>query len=986
MDKFVASIKKKYRERLINREKQWPPCRSNKLVKLELVERGKYSTKEDEAVERSSLEYGDLFKVKSGKKPVRKVLVEGGAGIGKSTLCTSVSEDWAYEKLFQQFKLLFLLPLRHKKVASISSISDLLKLLHSSANACDSVTRYIEEGEGEKVLVIADGWDELGESERQEGSFLHDLLTGELFPFTSVVLTSRPNASAPLHRLPCIDRFIEVCGFDEESIIEYIESEFDGDQEKADRLLEQLEINPLVESVCRIPLNCAIICHLWRTLEEALPITMTELYTKIILNVILRNICKIDTYSNVLSLSNFDSLPNDLQKSWWLLCEFAFQALKKNRIVFSQEALDEKILCFGLLQQTESIFETGSAVSFHFLHLTFQEYLAALHLAKLPPNKQLEFLRPSCLEAILFFISFTTVWRFFFGINFEVETQGHDTLQVASCVLDMKQFYHNCITVDICHYAFEARNDLITGKVIHLLSHDPHVSSHRVIEFGSPSTADDCTAIVYVITNMKECSNISIDFDNVGVTENQIRTLTDALASKDGKLQVKQLTLSGSQLSDESIEDLFCRASAAFCSLVHVDLKDNQIGAKSLKSFTAVLPNSFREVSYLDLSDNCLEVPNLQTLEDAVRNDLLCSIVDLNLQGSLDSDADIDGTLLGSFVDALYCHCPCLSSLNLSENNLGVSGASAFARVISQHRDLISTPHPMPVFGLRLQFNYTSLGDEGLSAFVKSLEGSCCFDELELVGNDIRATGVSCLADALCSGRIVLQPYAKLYLDDNPLGLEGALVIGKMLSSSYTHNLCRVTLCRCQLTPAEHDLEYPDSLNVDSSVSSEAVRDLGQQLCQMPQSSNTVVLHLGGNSFSGENIHILVGFMHLCPCLRELDSSDCGITSDDLKQLIDRLAQLKLSSPSHFSKLELWELYNNEVDDSDVSSLKEHLPSGVHYGYTYQNDTPIITDNPAASRTVMRRWEEENRRPCKVRCYGNYDLEHFSVCMGYVIT
>ena len=50
-----------------------------------------------------------------GKKPVRKVLVEGDAGIGKTTLCTSVSEDWANGKLFQQFELLLLLPLRQKK-------------------------------------------------------------------------------------------------------------------------------------------------------------------------------------------------------------------------------------------------------------------------------------------------------------------------------------------------------------------------------------------------------------------------------------------------------------------------------------------------------------------------------------------------------------------------------------------------------------------------------------------------------------------------------------------------------------------------------------------------------------------------------------------------------------------------------------------------------------------------------------------------------
>ena len=154
--------------------------------------------------------------------------------------------------------------------------------------------------------------------------------------------------------------------------------------------------------MCCVPLNCAIVCHLWHTLEEALPTTMTELYTKIILNVILRNIQKNEAFKSILSLSNFSALPEDLQQSWWLLCEFAFQTLEKDQIVFSQEELvdffpqglrlDEKILCFGLLQSTESILETGCGFSFHFLHLTFQEYLAALYLARQPPEKQLKVL------------------------------------------------------------------------------------------------------------------------------------------------------------------------------------------------------------------------------------------------------------------------------------------------------------------------------------------------------------------------------------------------------------------------------------------------------------------------------------------------------------------------------------------------------------------------------------------------------------------
>ena len=69
--------------------------------------------REDKTVKRTPLAYGDLFK---GDR-VRKVLVEGDAGIGKTTLTTSLSEDWACGELFQEFELLLLLSLRHKKVA-----------------------------------------------------------------------------------------------------------------------------------------------------------------------------------------------------------------------------------------------------------------------------------------------------------------------------------------------------------------------------------------------------------------------------------------------------------------------------------------------------------------------------------------------------------------------------------------------------------------------------------------------------------------------------------------------------------------------------------------------------------------------------------------------------------------------------------------------------------------------------------------------------
>ena len=182
-----------------------------------------------------------------------------------------------------------MLPLREQEVASAGSLLDLLKVLHPSNKICELVKEYFEEDEG-KFLVIADGWDELNEEKREEGLFLYKFLFGAKYSSVSTLVTSRPFASAPLHLRTCIDRFAEIRGFDKEHIVEYINSEFD--KKKASQLLEKLESNPLIESICSVPLNCVIICHLWRKLEGDLPTTMTRLYTKIILNIINRNIRK----------------------------------------------------------------------------------------------------------------------------------------------------------------------------------------------------------------------------------------------------------------------------------------------------------------------------------------------------------------------------------------------------------------------------------------------------------------------------------------------------------------------------------------------------------------------------------------------------------------------------------------------------------------------------------------------------------------------
>ena len=615
--KFVTSIKKKYKSRVIDREKQWLIRHSSKLVQLQLVNKNKVessstSTKRGEDNKSTPLAYCDLFKPESGKvEPVNKVLVEGGAGIGKTTLSVSLSEDWACDKLFQEFELLLLLPLRHRKVSSAGSLPELLKLFHPDEEICKSIDSYLKREEGENVLVIADGWDELRESQRSEDSFLYQLLFVD-FPLMPVVVTSRPSASAPLHNLACVNRFVEIKGFGEDDIKEYIQSEFASDQEKAQRLLEQLEDNPLIESVCSIPLNCAIVCHLWHTLKGDLPSTMTQLYEKIILHFICHNLRKLPAYGPTFSIVSFKDLPKGLLKSWCNLCEFAFEALKKDQIVFSKQQLpeiskdgNEGVLYFGLMQSVETVLALTSEVSYNFLHLTFMEYLAALHLSKQPLDKS---------WLVLFYnYRFGMVLRFFFGIRFCGSNSGSDIDDVKLAIQYVGGF-------SLYHCAFEAQNAIVYSEL------------RLDYEWCQPLNPYDCAAVLDVINNMQECSDLIINFNYSNVREKQIRILADVLARKDGKVQVKKLWLSENNLTDKTVSYLFNRASAAFQCLTDLNLSRNRIGAESIKSITTALAKSSSTgctLSVLDLSDNPIEVSGLQALFNAVHEGVLsrCSIL-----------------------------------------------------------------------------------------------------------------------------------------------------------------------------------------------------------------------------------------------------------------------------------------------------------------------------------------------------------------------
>jgi Ran GTPase-activating protein (RanGAP) involved in mRNA processing and transport len=405
-----------------------------------------------------------------------------------------------------------------------------------------------------------------------------------------------------------------------------------------------------------------------------------------------------------------------------------------------------------------------------------------------------------------------------------------------------------------------------------------------------------------VIAKTPECTDKAISLSGSDLQDYHLTTLTDILSNKDGKFQVKRLWLRCNKLTARGVTGLFNRAAAAFRSLEDLTLglgDTNMIGGEYINSILATLAQPFNMCREVELSfwGNALDVPSLMVFRDALCHHQLSNLTLLRLTSSLSSDAVANAEVI-----LAIGRCRGLKVLDLSSNNLHAPGGRALGMILPQ----LSLE--------RLRIYNAKLGDEGISALNQGLESTCHIRYLYLDRNDIHAAGISCLADSICSGKMVIK--CSLSLIGNSLGLQGAEAVVRLLSSKHFQAV-NVELNYCELTTAEDD----SALSI-SPHSGEFITCVGfrEWVCGHEIKADSVkYLYLAENNFSGEGIHVLAGFMHLCPQLRSLECGVCNITSNDLKQLLSLLSQLTLN-------FEKWSLCNNSLDDDGVSALIEHIP------------------------------------------------------------
>ena len=247
-------------------------------------------------------------------------------------------------------------------------------------------------------------------------------------------------------------------------------------------------------------------------------------------------------------------------------------------------------------------------------------------------------------------------------------------------------------------------------------------------------------------------------------------------------------------------------------------------------------------------------------LERIIDSSSLDGLRKLLLQNVLTSDAKANAKVLDTFVKALATHCHCLKILGLSQNNLGVHGTSILGRVMYDHIKL--NPDQQGWLS-ELKLN---LGD-GLRILIENIGSYCFINVIYLRDNAIHATGIACLVNAICSGKITLQSMdhrVELWLDDNPIGLEGVPAVARLLSNNGQSEVDAIGLVRYQLT----------TVGLNSLYDANRV---GQKLSELLQNDMAQSLYLDDNNFT------LAGPVYICPYIQNLFTRRCAMVSDDFK-------------------------------------------------------------------------------------------------------
>ena len=395
------------------------------MVRLTL--RGKVN---DIIYRKTQIELKDILKKDKAERKV--ILIEGAPGSGKSTLAWHVCKTWQSGKLFQNYRSVVYVQLRDPAIQSAKTIEDLIPA--ESRDQAKMVMDEFRSCRGRDLLIVLDGWDELP-SDLHTKSIFQKLIA---FPqtlnlhFSAVIVTSRPIASSDLYHT--ISSRVEILGFTPSEVKEYFTEAFGGESQAVQKLQDQLKESPMVEASCYLPLNAAIVSHLFLAQNYSLPTTLHGVFTLLVVCCLKRHVAKQER--EMQRITSLDNLPSDIELLFKNVYTLAYHGVMDNKATFPVEYLESRGLpkiseTLGLIQGVESFTSVDSSPSYYFLHLSVQELLASFYISKLPGKEQVVVFNTLFGEP-----RFAAVFRFYAAFT-KLETEG--IREVVARIIQNKQ-------------------------------------------------------------------------------------------------------------------------------------------------------------------------------------------------------------------------------------------------------------------------------------------------------------------------------------------------------------------------------------------------------------------------------------------------------------------------------------------------------------------------------------------------------------------
>ena len=646
----------------------------------------------------------------------RTVLIEGEPGMGKTTYCKKYAYDWATKQQELQgcgstaLKLVLLLKCRDIHSDVWEAIDDQLLPLGIDEKVKQQFFQFIRENQS-SILFILDGLDELPSGKL---SMFSKLIEGRELPRCHIVATARQEAGKEVRK--CCDALLQIEGFTEKHVIEFVTKYFKERTDLATKLSQRMSRDKNLREIAANPLNTALLCLLCEEFEGTLPESRAQLYLDMVECVLRRYRKKKGLLEKIEDLTNhYKPQLNHLGKVAWngLLDD----KLHLNESELRNHAKD--LTEFGFLSVQPGGSKLRQTLHYAFLHKSFQEFFAAFFICSQIQRKEMK--PEELVSDPRYFVELKQILLFSCGIL---------AMKCDEQVVALVKSLTNEVNKN------EGGGAKIVLKAINECKREKSDShSHLSKSFGTGLNLTnldlrkngisdaDATCIAEAIKVNKTLTNLDLSWNDISAAG----ATCIAEAIKVNK------TLTNLDLSWNCIS-----AAGATCiaeaikvnkTLTNLDLSYNGISAAGATCIAEAIKVN-KTLTNLDLRKNGISAAGATCIAEAIKVNKTLTNLDLSVNG-------ISAAGATCIAEAIKVN-KTLTNLDLRKNGISAAGATCIAEAIKVNKTLTN---------LDLSLNHIS--DAGATCIAEAIKVNKTLTNLDLSWNVISAAGATCIAEAI---------------------------------------------------------------------------------------------------------------------------------------------------------------------------------------------------------------------------------------------